>query len=220
MDLKIKVFVADDHAILRHGVIKLIESDNTFEVIGEASDGKEAFDKIKKLNPDIAILDLSMPSMDGLEVARKIRDSNPEVKLVMLTMHKEEEFLNEAIDCGVKGYILKDNTSKDLIVALKTVSSNSSYISPLLSNSILNIKQKKKKLREETTSIDSLTKAEKEILRQISLNKTSREIAEELHVSFRTVQKHRVNICEKLDLKGTNRLLQYAIEHKTSISIR
>lgn len=213
----IKVFVADDHNLFRQGLVKIVESEGLYKIIGEASDGQEALNKIKELTPDVAILDVSMPKMTGLEVVRQLKKGNDTIQFIILTMYKEEEFLYEALDVGVKGYILKENTTDDLIAALRAVSIGGSYISPLLTSSLINRAESKRKFSNEKPSINDLTVTERKVLKSLSYNKTSKEIAEELNISFRTVQNHRGKICKKLGLLGSNRLLQFAIENKNNL---
>ena len=213
----ITVLVADDHHLFRQGLVKIVESEGLYNVVGEASDGLEALNKIKDLAPDVAILDVSMPKITGLEVVRQLKKVNDKIQFIILTMYKEEEFLYEALDIGVKGYILKENTNDDLSAALKAVSIGGSYISPLLSNSLIHRAENIRKLSNKTPSIKNLTDTERKVLRSLSYNKTSKEIAEDLKISFRTVQNHRGKICKKLGLIGINRLLQFAIENKNNI---
>ncbi|MDP6388140.1 MAG: response regulator transcription factor [Candidatus Pacebacteria bacterium] len=205
--MSIKVITADDHEIVRLGLKNLIKTDGSVEIVAEAEDGLQAFDKINKLKPDIAILDISMPNMNGIEVARKIQKENIKVEVIILTMHTGREYFKEAMDCGVKGYILKENATQDLITAIKFVSAGKHFISPQLTEHLIG-------MNKELTSLQSLSISEKRIIKLISRNKTSKEIAHELSLSFRTVQNHRSNICKKLDINGPNALLQFAIQNK------
>ena len=205
--MNIKVITADDHEIVRLGLKNLIKTDGSVEIVAEAEDGLQAFDKINKLKPDIAILDISMPNMNGIEVARKIQKENIKVEVIILTMHTGREYFKEAMDCGVKGYILKENATQDLITAIKFVSAGKHFISPQLTEHLIG-------MNKELTSLQSLSISEKRIIKLISRNKTSKEIAHELSLSFRTVQNHRSNICKKLDINGPNALLQFAIQKK------
>ncbi len=205
--MNIKVITADDHEIVRLGLKNLIKTDGSVEIVAEAEDGLQAFDKINKLKPDIAILDVSMPNMNGIEVARKIQKENIKVEVIILTMHTGREYFKEAMDCGVKGYILKENATQDLITAIKFVSAGKHFISPQLTEHLIG-------MNKELTSLQSLSISEKRIIKLISRNKTSKEIAHELSLSFRTVQNHRSNICKKLEINGPNALLQFAIQNK------
>ena len=206
--MKIKLLIAEDHPIFREGLINAIQKQDTYEIVAETGDGLKAFNLIKKEKPDIALLDISMPNMNGLEIARKIQKENLKVKCIFLTMHKERDFLNSAIEACVMGYVLKDEASQNLLDALKIVSEGKRYISPLVSEHLL-------EKNETAKSLKDLTSSEKRVLKLIAKNKTSKEIADELCISYRTVQTHRTNICAKLNLSGMNTLLQFAIENKS-----
>ena len=214
MTATIKVFVADDHQIFRQGLIKLLESESSINIVGENGDGAEAFQLIKQLTPDIAILDISMPRMNGLEIVKQIKKQDLPVEFIILTMYDDEEYFNEAVDRGVKGYLLKDNAISDLLNCVKAVTQGKYYVSPLISEYLINRERKIRKFQNENPGINILTETEKRILILIAENKTSKEIADFLFISYRTVQNHRTNICNKLSLKGQNRLLQFAIENK------
>ena len=209
-----KILLADDHVILRQCLVKIIEDGGSYEVVAETGDGLQAFEEIKRLKPDIAILDVSMPTMTGLEVAKKIQKEEIDVAVIILTMYAGRKYYQEAMDCGVKGYILKENSAHDLRTALKQVSDGKYFISSHLSEHLIE-SVKEKRFFEENIDIDHLSPAEKRVLKLISENKTSKELADKLSVSFRTVQNHRVHICRKLGLEGMNALLQFAIENKS-----
>lgn len=215
--MKIKVLVADDHHIVRQGIVKLIGSDPDLEITAEAEDGLQAMNKIRDLRPDVAVLDLSMPRLNGLAVARKAREEKLPVKFVILTISADEEFLDEAMEIGAHGYVLKENTGQDLITAIKYAACGKFYISPLISGHLAEQHKKEKFTAREKASISALTPAECNILRLISEKKTSREIAEELFLSRRTIQNHRSNMCAKLGLRGANALLHFAIENKRNL---
>lgn len=208
--MSIKVLIADDHKIFRLGLVDIIKGDNSSYVLAEAEDGLQAFNKIKKWNPDIAILDISMPNMNGLEIAREIQKKKIKVEIIILTMHTGEEYFKEAINYGVKGYVLKDNSSNDLLTAIKFVSAGKHFISPALSEYLV-------KTNKEMTSLNNLSTSERRIIKLISKNKTSKKIAGELSISFRTVQNHRANICKKLGLNGSNSLLHFAMQNKPNL---
>lgn len=205
-----KVLVADDHPIFRKGLVNTIQQEDGFEVIAEAGNGIEAFGIIKKKKPHIAVLDISMRGMNGLEIAKKIKEENLNVKCVIITMHQDKELLNKALEVGVKAYLLKENSSYDLMVALKFVLDGRRFISPQISEKLIETDE----IRE---SIFQLTSSEKRIVSLISEKKTSKEIAEKLHISVRTVDTHRTNICSKLDVHGVNALVLFAIENKSML---
>ncbi len=211
---KSRILVADDHNIFREGLVTRIHSHEFFEVIAETGDGVEAFDLITKLKPDIAVLDISMPGMSGLEVAKKCVEQGVTTNFIVLTMYKEEQFFNKAMDIGIKGYLLKENTFEDLMDCLKAVSKGRAYVSPLLTKHMANRKRKVDLLRENTPSLRDLTPTERKVLTLIGEYKTSKEIADKLFISDKTVNNHRANICAKFELKGKNKLLHFAIEYK------
>lgn len=210
-----RVIIADDHPIFRQGLINVIQEEGSFEIVGEANDGGKALRLIEKLAPDIAILDISMPGMTGLELAKETRDRELSTRIVVMTMYDDESYLDEAMDAGVMGYLLKDNAAVDLINCLKTIAAGRRYVSPSMSEYLLGRHSEKKQLEDDKPGIKDLTQTEKKVLKLISQNLTSKEIAKELFISYRTVQNHRANICDKLNLRGSNALLQFAIEHKS-----
>lgn len=217
MSKEIKVFVADDHQIFRQGLLKLLETEKLIQVVGESGDGFEALQMIRKLHPEIAILDISMPNMNGMEIVKQIKKDDLSMEFIILTMYDDEEYFNEALDCGVKGYLLKDNAISDLLNCVICVAQGKYYVSPLISEYLLHRDEKTKKLRCENPGLELMTKTEKRILKLIAENKTSKEIAETLFISHRTVQNHRTHICNKLDLKGHHKLLQFALENKSHL---
>ncbi|VAX25815.1 hypothetical protein MNBD_NITROSPINAE04-2679 [hydrothermal vent metagenome] len=215
--MALKILLAEDHHIFRQGLVKIIESEESLEIVAEVDNGDDAFRRIVELQPDVAVLDISMPGMTGLEVARKILAEKLETRLVILTMYKDEDFLEEAIDLQVKGYVLKSNTADDLLKAIQCAGRDESYISQLFSDILVKRREKRKQVMLKNPNLDTLSPTEKVILKNISQNKTSKEIADEMYISFRTVQKHRANICAKLSLNGWNALLTFAVKNKSSI---
>ena len=215
MSEKTTVLIADDHPIVRQGFVKVIERDPSFKVIAESGDGERALQLLLELKPDIAVLDISMPDMSGLEIIKQVGTDSLPTKFVILTMYKDPEYFDAAIDMGVKGYILKESATGELLNCLRIVSRNQYYISPLLSGYLLERDAKIKSLNNRMPALSKLTKAERRILKLIAENKTSREIADDLCVSPRTVQNHRTNICNKLGLKGHNKLLLFAVQNKS-----
>jgi len=210
MKKEITVLIADDHHIFRKGLLSILAEDSSIKVIGEASNGDEAYDITKKLNPDIALLDIDMPGLSGLDVARRLKNENSAVKAVILTMHKDREYFDEAMELDIKAFVLKDGIANDLIDCIRQVAGGEYYISPAISKYLVE-NQKRAKI---PAPLDKLTPAEIQILKLISQNKTSAQIAKELFRSTRTVENHRNNICLKLNLKGPHALLLFAIENK------
>lgn len=214
---KTKVFIADDHPIFRDGLIKVIEREPSFQFIGQAGDGEEALQLIRKLRPEIAILDIEMPEMSGIDVVRALHHDDLQIEIIILTMYNDEEFFHAAMDMGVKGYVLKDNAASDLIACLRTVANGSHYVTPSLSEHFVTRINIMNSFLEQNPSLRDLTPAQKRILGLVAQNKTSKEIAKDLYISVRTVENHRAQICEKLGLKGHNKLFEFALEHKASL---
>lgn len=210
MKKNIKIFIADDHHIFRKGISSILAEDNSIQVIGEASNGDDALELLPKLDPDIALLDIDMPGLSGLDVARKLREKGSQIKSIILTIHKDREYFDEAMELDIKAYVLKDSIANDLIDCIKKVDEGGYYISPAISGYLI----EKRAGRKEPSQLDKLTTTEKQILALIAQNKTSHQIADELFRSIRTIENHRNNICAKLRLKGPHALLLFAIENK------
>jgi DNA-binding NarL/FixJ family response regulator len=213
MEETTRILVVDDHPIFRDGLIRAIEREKMFTVVGQAADGMEALNLIRELHPDLAVLDVSMPEMDGLEVARRVHQEALPTELIILTMYKDARFFNAALDFGVRGYVVKDSVSAEILTCLRTVMDGHYYISPTISDLLIARERRAASLPPVEPLFDSLTPAERTILRRVAENKTSREIAQELSVSLRTVENHRTHICHKLGIKGHNALLQFAMEN-------
>jgi len=208
---KTTILIADDHPVFRKGLIDIIKDEADLEVIAESSDGKSALNFILEKKPEIAILDINMPELTGFDVAKVVYKHKLNTKIIFLTMHKEEEILNKALDYECAGYILKECAVDDIIECINFVKENKTYISPAISDILI----KNNRLNSHFIhNIDKLTKTEKKILSLIADEKTSREISEQLYISIRTVENHRTNICHKLGLHGINSLLKFAIENK------
>lgn len=212
-----KVFIVDDHPIFRHGLQQVITRDPGFTVVGEAGDGTAALAEIKRLKPEIAILDVRLPGLGGLELARALRALNPPVAIVFLTMTDDEGTFNAAVDLGAQGFIVKENAIQDVMVGLNAVVRGGMYFSPSISAHLLRRNHRASALREKKTGFRSLSQTERCVLRLVAENKTNREIARELFVSPRTVEVHRARICEKLELQGNRALLLFAVEHKSEL---
>jgi DNA-binding NarL/FixJ family response regulator len=208
---KINIIVADDHPIFRKGLVELIGKCSEYNIAGESDNGNDAFELIKNLRPDIAILDINMPRMNGLEVTKAVNKEKLPVKIIILTMYKDEDYFNEAINLNVAAYILKDSATNEIIRCIEEVSEGEYFFSPEVLNYLVKRKNRRTSLEKDFSGLSELTAAEKQVLVKVAENKTSREIADELFISIRTVQNHRNNICSKLNLKGYNKLLQFAI---------
>jgi len=176
-----------------------------------------AWEQIREKKPDIAVLDVSLPSLSGLDVAAKVRDENLATRVVILTMYKEEETFNRALDLGVHGFVLKENAVQDILNSLTSVARGEHYLSPSISGYLVRRRSRNEELTRKKPGLEDLTKAERRILKLIAEKKTSREIAAELFVSPRTVEAHRANICSKLELHGSHSLLQFALENRAAL---
>ena len=215
--MPISLIIADDHPVVRQGLRQAIESDAEMRVLAEAGDGQQALELIEIHQPDIVIFDIDMPAMDGFAAARILRDKNLAVVIVFLTIHDDEDIFNEAVDLGAKGYVLKDSALGDIVGCLKTVAAGSFYVSPSLTNHLINRSRSFLNSQKEKPGIKDLTQAESRVLKLIAEYKTSREIAEELFISPRTVETHRTNIAQKLDLRGNHALIKFALAHKSQL---
>ncbi|HMX30214.1 MAG TPA: response regulator transcription factor [Blastocatellia bacterium] len=214
---EIRIVIADDHPIYREGLRRVIERDATLRVVAEAGDGEEAVTQIEACRPDVAVLDLDMPKLDGFGVARRLVERRLPAATIFLTMHKDEDAFNEAMNLGAKGYVIKDSAVTDIVLAIRAVAAGEDFISPQLSGYLLRRARRSAELTARKPSLNDLTSAERRVLRLIAENKTTKEIAAELFVSPRTVDHHRANICAKLDLHGINALLKFAIAHQSQL---
>ncbi len=204
--------IAEDYTILREGLRALISSDPDLEVVAEAGDGLEAINVVRKLKPDLILMDLSMPKMDGMDAIREIRKRIPETKIVVLTIHKTEEHAFAALKAGADGYVLKDATHAELIMALKNVLGGKRYLSPAISEKVLQGYLDETKTIKHQPSWGTLTPRELEILKLIGEGYRNRQIAEDLGISVKTVEKHRANLMEKLAVHNAQAITALAIE--------
>ena len=218
MTNEIKILIVDDHPIFRRGLREVIEADAQLKVVGEAENGVWALELIENLKPAVVVADIDMPQMSGLELARKIQDKNLETILVFLTMHSDEAMFNAAMDLDVKGYVLKDNAVSEINECIKTVALGKHCITSSISDYLLNRSRKTTDFRQQTSGLNMLTKTERRILQLIAEEKTSKEIGKILFIHPRTVDNHRTNICQKLDIHGTNALLRFALTHKSELA--
>jgi len=214
---RIRVLIVDDHPLFRQGLRQLVENDARFEFVGEAGDGPSALQFIGREKPDVAVLDVNLPGLSGLEIARQLQSRRSTTRVVILTMFKEEETFNRALDLGVFGFVLKENAVQDILNSLVAVAKGEHYLSPTISSYLVRRRGRAETLASERPGLDNLTKAERRILKLIAEKKTSRTIAAELFVSPRTIEAHRANICAKLDLRGSHSLIQFALEHRSAL---
>jgi DNA-binding NarL/FixJ family response regulator len=218
MEREARIVIADDHPIVRRGLRQVIEAESSFQVVAEANDGHEALAAIETLKPQIAVLDADMPRLDGLGVAREIRQRKFTVDIVFLTIHAHEDLFHAAMDLGSKGYILKESALDEIVQGLQAIAGGRYYVSPPLTEHLLNRRRRAQILVEHHPQIKDVTPAERRVLRAISEGKSSKQIGGELFIHSRTVETHRVNICQKLGLRGHNALFKFALEHKSEFS--
>jgi DNA-binding NarL/FixJ family response regulator len=211
---QIRILIADDHPLLRQGLRLAIEADPRFGVIAEASNGRAALDQIQRLKPQIAVLDIDMPEMDGFAVARELRARQLPVAIIFLTVHRDERFFTEALQLGTKGYVLKDSAVTDIISSLEAVAAGEHFTSPALTTYLV---KQRRGVPTTKSSVQDLTATERRVLALIADYKTSREIGDLLHISHRTVQTHRANICTKLELHGSHALMKFALDHRSEL---
>jgi two-component system response regulator NreC len=204
--------LADDHAILRSGLSKLLSEEPDIEVVGEAENGREAVQKAPELNPDIVLMDIGMPVMNGMEATKQIKKRMPEVKVLVLTMHDNEEYLFQVLQAGASGYVLKKAADSDLVNAIHVVARGDCFLYPSAAKMVVeDYLEKLRSGQEPTSSYDTLTEREREILKLVAEGYTNREIAENLFISVKTVETHKSNIMEKLNLHKRAELVRYAI---------
>lgn len=206
-----KVVIADDHAVVRAGLRALLQDTPQLELIAEASGGVEALELVKKLQPEILVLDLSMPDMDGISVTRQLKELHLITRVLILTVHEDEALLKEAIQAGASGYILKQAAESELVSAIQVILRGDLYVDPSLLRSLLNEQVKSQPVH--TGIVEPLTPREVDVLKLIVEGHTNRQIAEQLSISVRTVEGHRANLSEKLGLHSRVELVRYAKEH-------
>ncbi|MDD3139108.1 MAG: response regulator transcription factor [Lachnospiraceae bacterium] len=206
----INIMIADDHAMMREGIKQLLEFDGSVKVIAEASDGEECLSVLKKVKPDVLLLDINMPNKNGIEVLEELRNNNNEIKVLILTVHNEVEYLVKAVDIGVDGYILKDSESVELKRAIESIVNGENYIQteliPLLNARLI-------KRDTDMDKIDQLTKREREVLIQVANGMFNKEIADSLLISERTVKNHISSIFKKIDVSDRTQAAVFAIRN-------
>jgi DNA-binding NarL/FixJ family response regulator len=213
MKPEITVLIVDDHPLLRRGLRDVIGENSRFQIVGEAADGEEALCKFVALKPHITIIDIDMPRLNGFQTIRALRELSVSVKTIILTMYKEEDMFNAAMDLGAKAYVLKDNAAQDIVAALEKVACGEAFVSPLMLEAGQRRSERVRELLLSKPQIDVLTPAERRILKLIGEDYTSKEIAGLLHLSVRTVDNHRLHICDKLNLHGSHSLLKFAFDN-------
>lgn len=202
-----RILIADDHTLVRAGLTSLIARLPEMEVVAEAADGRQALRLVRDLQPDLVLMDIAMPGLNGLEAAERIHNIHPQTKIIILSMHASEEYVAQALKAGASGYLLKDAATAELEMALKSVSMGQFYLSPAISRQVVD-----NFLRGGPTGLDLLTPRQREILQLIAEGKGTREIADTLHLSVKTVETHRAQLMERLDIHDVVGLVRYAMK--------
>jgi DNA-binding NarL/FixJ family response regulator len=205
---RIRILLADDHAVVRQGFKMILDAQPDMEIVGEAANGREAVDLAEQLRPDIVVMDVAMPELNGIEATRRLASSMPHARVVALSMHKDSVYVREILRAGARGYLLKDSGAADLVAAIHAVASGESYLSPAVSNAVLDDYR-----RIATNPIDLLTSREREVLQLLAESKTNKEIAGVLNLSVYTVEAHRGRIMEKLNLHSIGELVLFAVRN-------
>jgi len=207
----IQIFLADDHTIVRHGLAKLLEAEPGFKVIGEAENGREAIRKVTELEPDIVLMDISMPLLNGIEATRHIRKALPRTKIIILSMHSHNRYISELFSLGVSGYLLKDASGDDIIKAVYAAAKGDTFLSPHISSQVIEEYISLKKNASQEDLYSKLSNREREVFQVIVEGRSTKEIADILCISLSTVKTHRAKIMEKLEIDNISQLIQFAI---------
>jgi len=211
----LRILVADDHDLMRRGVKTLLESHAGWEVCGEAKTGREALDRAEELKPDIIILDISMPDLNGVEAARRIRKTSPNTEILILSLHYSDQLIREIVDAGVRGYIVKSDSDRDLIIAVETLAKHKPFFTALATEIMLNnFNSGAPGKGVPDLASTRLTTREREIVQLLAEGKSSKEVASSLEISVKTAETHRANIMRKLDLHSVSELVRYAVRNQ------
>ena len=217
MSDEIRIVFAEDHPFFRDGLRRALGGEDGFRLVGEAADGPAALELVQSIEPEVAILDIGLPMMNAVSVVRRIRELQLPVEVVFLTVHDEQEMFEEALELGVRGYLLKDCTASELVRCVRAVASGQHYTTPLMTSYLVAKMQRVERFAETVRGLSLLTPHERAILRRIAHEKTSKEIAEEMGIAPKTVDAHRTNICRKLKIHGKHVLSRFALIHRSSL---
>jgi len=207
----IRVLLADDHKLIRAGLVLVVQQQPDFSVIGEADDGRQAVEMVKSLKPDVVVMDIGMPNLNGIEAARQVTADRPDTAVVMLSMHADEGYVLRALKAGARAYLLKDSATTDLVQAIRAVVEGKSFFSPSVSKVLLQDYMRKLRRSGAEDSYDLLSPREREVLQLVAEGKSNKEVANLLNLSTYTVETHRAKIMQKLNLKGVPELILYAV---------
>ena len=216
MKSPVRILIADDHTILRAGIRSLLDMVPDFQVVGEVENGKDAIYQAGQLKPDLLLSDLSMPKTNGTEAIQHIKSRYPDIKILVLTVHKTEEYVHAALKAGANGYVLKDDTSDELITAIKNIAAGKTYLSPSICSEVVMGYLADPGKERIFTSIELLTSREREVMKLIAEGNRNKDIAQYLSISLKTVEKHRSNLMKKLDLHSASSITSYAIKNGLS----
>jgi two-component system, NarL family, response regulator NreC len=208
---KLRIVLADDHTLVRHGLRKVLQDQSDWEVVGEANDGREAVRLVQELKPDVAILDIAMPRLNGIEATRQIARRFPDVQVLVLSMHADEPYVTQVLRAGASGYLLKDSADTDLIRAVAAVSQKKSFFSPAVAKVMLDDYVRQLADRGITDRYDTLTEREREVFQLIAEGKSNKDVADLLSLSPNTVETHRAHIMDKLDVHNAAEIVLYAV---------
>jgi DNA-binding NarL/FixJ family response regulator len=217
MNVACRVVTADDHPAVRNGLKQAIEADPAMRVIGESNNGESAFRQIAALRPDVAVLDFEMPRLSGFGVARKLMDDAIDVPVIILTIHNDEDLFHTAMNLGIKGYLVKDQALTEIVRGLRVVADGKHYVSSSFTEYLITRRGKAQASEQPVPGFAQLTETQKYILKLVSHDRSSKDIGAELGIHHRTVENHRNNICRKLNLKGPNALLRFALAHRSQL---
>ena len=213
MTSKIRILLADDHTLMRNGIRALLEDEQDIIVVGEAEDGREAVRLVNQVKPNVVLMDIAMPLLNGLEATRQIKREHPEIKVLVLTMYDHEEYFREMLEAGAAGYIVKRAAANELVAAIRAVYNGEAVLSPAITRLLLE-DYLSRDIHKSENDANTLSSREREVLQLIAEEKTSKEIAEILNLSVKTVQSHRTSLMQKLDLHDRGDLIKYAIQKK------
>jgi two-component system response regulator NreC len=211
---KLRVLLVDDHTVVRHGLRRILSSDEQIEIVGEAGDGRAAVELAQRVQPHVVVMDVALPELNGIEATRQLGKRAPNVHVLMLTMHADDVYVRQALKAGARGYLLKDSEDLDLIKAVKAVGAGGSFFSPAVSRVVLSGYLGDRPVSEADDPLGRLTDREREVLQLIAEGKTNKEIAVALSLSVNTVETHRKHLMEKLDLHNTAELVRFAIRER------
>jgi DNA-binding NarL/FixJ family response regulator len=211
----LRILIADDHDLMRRGVKALLQSHAGWEIVGEAHTGREAVSKAEELKPDVVILDISMPDLNGVDAAKRIRKASPDTEVLILSVHYSDQLIRDILEAGVRGYIVKSDSDRDLVIAVETLANHKPFFTPRATEVMLtNFNSGKTKADLPETMRDRLTSREREIVQLLAEGKSSKEVASSLNISVKTAETHRANIMRKLQLHTVSELVRYAVRNQ------